>query len=223
MSKGSEQLFFQFPHTFDVKKSDIIVGDFNKNLVDFLFNNHSWLSKVLLIYGSKGVGKTFISKAYVRQKQGVEITVSDLNKIEKIEHIIKDNILLLEDIQLLDYDGQIGLFNLYNSVINLGGNLLLTSALPLDQLHIFTEDLQSRLRSAMYFIISPPEENALKTIFFKMLSDKQLNVSIEIIDYILKRITRDCATLQRIVEKIEIFTMIEKKSITMGNIKDILN
>ena len=45
----SNQLYFNFEN----KKSydDIIVGDFNKEAINFLFHNNKWLSNITIVYG----------------------------------------------------------------------------------------------------------------------------------------------------------------------------
>ncbi|MDR0485020.1 MAG: hypothetical protein LBH40_07065 [Alphaproteobacteria bacterium] len=216
------QLFFSFDNHVALSKSDIVVGEFNKTLVDFLFLNTNWLSNILYIYGDIGVGKTFISRIFIKENQGAVISLEDIDSLEKIEKITaKFKVILLEDIHNKKDSDEVNLFNLYNTVNTLGLKLILTSRKNIDDLNIKLPDLHSRLMATMIFKINNPDDVSLKTIFFKMLSDKQLNVSMEVIDYFFKRINRDCFTLQKLVAKIEDFTMQQKKTLNLMTVKNI--
>lgn len=218
----NSQLFFQFDSKTSLSKSDIIVGDFNKSVVEFLFYNKNWLSDILYIYGSKGVGKSFISQIFIKERGGILITLDDIKTLSDIEQIVaNNNLILLEDLHKKTDEDEVNLFNLYNTVLSYKTQLIFTSEFPVSEINIKLPDLLSRLSSVIIFKINNPEDVALKTIFFKMLSDKQLNISMEVIDYILKRIQRDCSTLQKVVSEIENFTMKEKKTLNLSTVKNI--
>ncbi len=216
----NSQLFFKFDNKTSLNKSDVIIGDFNKTVVDFLFGNQQWLSNVIYIYGAEGVGKSFISQIFVKENKGFVISLNDIKNLADIEKIVSENkVILLEDLHKKILDDEINLFNLYNAVISYKVKLILTSKCSLVDMGIRLPDLLSRLSSCISFKINNPDDVILKSIFFKMLSDKQLNVSLEVIDYILKRTQRNCATLQKIVCEIENFTMKEKKTLNLSTVR----
>ncbi|MCL2566916.1 MAG: DnaA/Hda family protein [Alphaproteobacteria bacterium] len=216
------QLFFSFNNQTNLSKSDIVVGEFNKPIVDFLFVLDNWLSNVLYVYGDAGVGKTFISHIFIKENQGAAVSFADISSLENIEKITnKHKLILLEDIGSKSLDDEVNIFNLYNTVLANGSKLILTARESIQDIAIQLPDLRSRLNAAMIFKINTPDEISLKAIFFKMLSDKQLNVSMEVMDYFLKRIHRDCYTLGRLVEKIEDWTMREKKTLNLSTAKNI--
>ncbi|MDR2007391.1 MAG: hypothetical protein LBQ34_00250 [Alphaproteobacteria bacterium] len=218
----NQQLFFSFNQQARLSKSDIVVGEFNKPLVDFLFSNHDWLNGVCYIYGDVGVGKSFISRIFIKEKQGIAVSMQDINSLEKIEKIVAQyKFILLEDIHNKTQADEINIFNLYNTAVAEQSRLILTSQKSLEDMAIALPDLRSRLGAAMIFKINNPDEPALKAIFFKMLSDRQLNVSLEVMDYFLKRIHRDCFTLGKLVAKIEDFTMQQKKTLNLSTVKNI--
>lgn len=218
----NSQLFFSFDNKITLSKSDIIIGDFNKSVVDFLFLNEQWLSNIVYIYGAEGVGKSFISSIFIQENKGIVISLDDIKGLLNIEEIVVNNdFILLEDIDKKTLNDEINLFNLYNTVLSSNSKLILTAKCSVSELDIKLPDLASRLSACMILNINNPDDIALRAVFFKMLSDKQLNVSLEVIDYILKRVQRDCATLQKIILEIENFIMKEKKTLNISTLKHI--
>lgn len=218
----NSQLFFTFDSKTSLSKTDIVVGSFNKTVVEFLFYNNKWLSEIIYIYGEKGVGKSFVTHIFAKENGGILISLADIKNLTDIEQIVaNNNLVLLEDIHQKTLEDEVNLFNLYNTSIAYKTKLIFTSIYSVEDLNIKLPDLASRLSGAIIFRITNPDDISLRAIFFKMLSDKQLNVSLEVMDYILKRSQRDCSTLMRIVQEIDNFTMKEKKTLNLSTVKNI--
>ncbi|MGV3278833.1 DnaA ATPase domain-containing protein [Rickettsiales bacterium LUAb2] len=212
------------PQTLRVNRADLIIGEHNKELVTFLYNNfinHS--HKILFIYGNKAVGKSYIAQLYLQEQNGKKIDFSDIDDILKIEHLLsKYNCLLLEDINNLTKEQQVNLFNLYNLVNASSSQLIITALNNPNNLDIQLNDLKSRLLNTMIFKIDEPQDLELKQLLLKIFLDQQLSVEMSVIDYILNRVERKAEKLQIIVNQIYNLAASSKKPISVHLVKQIL-
>ncbi|MFL1780430.1 DnaA-like protein [Candidatus Hepatincolaceae symbiont of Richtersius coronifer] len=228
-----QQLFFNFDPKQDAQiynYHNLIIGKFNKHLYDFLFTQQVWRFNVIFIFGNQGVGKTSLIISYLLKFQLKWQTINLSNwsnatlKTNILEEaILKNDVLLLEDLGPLSRDQEVQLFNFYNLVINLNKKLIITSLNPPSMLDINLADLKSRLKAAIIFKIDNPEDELLEPLFIKILADKQLIVTPEVMHYILKRIPRTCKSIQVAANKLEVFIMQERKNLTVALAKQALD
>lgn len=217
------QLSFLFENKTFYSIYDIVIGYFNKPLIDLLFKQSNWLSNVVFIYGQHSLGKTFISEIFIQHNNGITIDIHSLDIIELDKLTTQYSSFLIDNLSILDSQSQTKLFHLYNLVVAKKKKLLLNSIYSINELNIQLQDLKSRLLASNIFYLKDPDEETLKAIFFKMLSDKQLLLNKEVITYIFHRIPRNIQSIIDIAIKIEDFTMNEKKTITIKNIHKILD
>jgi chromosomal replication initiation ATPase DnaA len=217
------QLSFLFENKTFYSIYDIVIGYFNKPLIDLLFKQSNWLSNVVFIYGQSSLGKTFISKIFIEHNNGIIIDINRLDIIELDNLTTQYSSFLIDNLSVLDSQSQTKLFHLYNLVVAKKKKLLLNSTYSINDLNLQLQDLKSRLLASNIFYLKDPDEETLKAIFFKMLSDKQLLLNKDVITYIFHRIPRNIKSIIDIAIKIEDFTMNEKKTITIKNIHKILD
>ena len=215
-----QQLTFKFENKNFYSPYDIVVGDYNAELITLLFMKNDWLFNTLFIHGDSGVGKSLIAKTFIQNQQGIQLNLNDLSSA-----IINENykVILIEDLEQMNHEKEVSLFHLYNMAFSKNIKLILTSLYSIEDLNLTLEDLKSRLKGSYIFHLNQPNEDILKIIFFKMLSDKQLILSKGIIDYIFKKVQRDTKTIMQVVSLIEDIIMLEKQTITLKNINKILS
>ena len=114
------------------------------------------------------------------------------------------------------------LFHLYNIAKDYRKFILFTSAVSPKELKIKLPDLRSRIMSCPISIIKNVDNEILELILFKQLSDRQINVSPEVINYILLRIDRSLAAIRELVGIIDAKSLEQKRNITIPFIKNIL-
>jgi chromosomal replication initiation ATPase DnaA len=218
----NNQLFFDLDTPIKYNIDDIIVRDFNKNVVNFLFHNNNWVVNFIYIYGAKGVGKSFISSVFLKYNKGVYIPEHLLKNISFIEEIILQyDVFLLDDIEKFIHYNQNEFFELYNIMQSYNKKLILVANSHINDLDISLKDLKSRLDSFVPLEIQLPSDDDLKVIIFKMISDKQLNINLDVIDYLIARSKRDLSTLSEVINNINNLSMIKKRKITINLLKDL--
>ena len=216
------QLFFNFNNNTKYIAEDLICEDFNKELIHFLFANNK-LYNIIFIYGEHGVGKSFITKLFLKKHGGIEIpTLAFENNVLK-QYLDNNSVLLIENIESFLPKHEELLFHLYNDIINSEKMLIITAKENIEALNINLLDLKSRLKSALIFHLKQPTQKTLEKLFVKMLSDKQLNIDAEVISYLFKRIERSTTSIKNTVETLEKIVMEQQKTITIPTIKTYFN
>ena len=84
------------------------------------------------------------------------------------------------------------------------------------------EDLHSRLNSFVFIGINLPTDDLLKVMITKTLSDKQINLSPKISDYIVKNIERSYEKIFKFLKDIDELSLSSGKPISKSLIKKVL-
>ena len=83
-------------------------------------------------------------------------------------------------------------------------------------------DLNSRIRSFIFFGIELPTDDLLKVIISKTLSERQINVSPKISDYIINNVERSYEKMFKFLKDVDELSLSTGKSININLIKKIL-
>jgi chromosomal replication initiation ATPase DnaA len=114
------------------------------------------------------------------------------------------------------------LFHLLNHVKQAGGLALLVSRhLPRD-LGWELKDTLSRLNALPKAALLPPDDLLLEALWFKLLADRQLSVSPEVITWLTRRGARDACSISEDVAKLDAAALQEKRKLTIPFVKEIL-
>ena len=83
-------------------------------------------------------------------------------------------------------------------------------------------DLKSRLDSFIDLGINLPTDDLLRVIITKAFSDKQIKVSVNVLEYILKNIDRSYEKISKFIEDLDDESLSAGKSININLIKKVL-
>lgn len=207
-----KQLTLNFPPEPTLyEQSGFIVANSNLCAYQHVTKNLNWPDKRLIILGPEKSGKTFLANIFKQNTNAEFISLQ-----EDIFNYQAKN-LILEDIDKLK--SEVGLFHLLNFCHQESKNLLMTaSSYPRFQLL----DLKSRINTTYKIIIKNPDETLIKALLLKSFNARQIKAADEVIDYILNRSHRNTYFIHRLVELISIFSLSEKRSITIPLVKLIL-
>ncbi len=212
-----QQLFLNFPIKSGYALEDFYLNSSNSKAFNYINQWPNWgegiYKKTLLIYGEKGSGKTHLSHIWQQISSAKIISLG--NKISS-----NDSALILEDIDELNQED---LLHLINSSNEDQRYLLLTAKLAPAQLKISLPDLRSRIIAIPSLKIEVPDEELLKVILMKHLSDRQLRIEAAALNYIILRIDRSYAKLAQFIDKLDSISKESKRSITLPLIKQALN
>ena len=93
--------------------------------------------------------------------------------------------------------------------------IYLTSNKLAGSLSFKLKDLISRLNSLVPVRINNPSDDLFHQILTKMLSDKQINITVKEVNFILKKIERSYDAASRFVKKLDELSLLYKKKINI--------
>ena len=214
------QLVFEFPFKTKYYEQDYYVSSNNFSAYRLIESWPNWPGKWLNIYGPNGCGKTHLSNILKKKIQLAKIfdaqTIDNetLLKFEKLNCLIIDN-----------YDQNID-EKLFYSILNhskqLDSYVVVNSLTPMQDMKLKLEDLSSRSKEFLSLGIDLPTDDLLRVIISKSFSDKQIEISPNVSEYIIKNIERSYEKVFKFMKEIDDLSLSSGKSININLIKKVL-
>ena len=142
------------------------------------------------------------------------IVINKINYTKILKDLLTDNSNNIEEklfYSILNQSKQLENFILVNSVTSLKKN------------NFVLRDLKSRVNSFLDIGIELPTDDLLKVIISKSFSDKQIELSPKISEYIIRNIDRSYKKIFEFVKVIDEISLSSGKSININLIKKVLN
>ena len=214
------QLVFKFPFKAKYYEQDYYVSSSNFSAYKLIESWPNWPDKWVNIYGPKGCGKTHLSNILKKKINSVKIfnskkiDNSTISNFEKIDCLIIDN-----------YESNID-EKLFYSILNQSKQLdiyvVVNSILPIKDINFVLKDLKSRAESFVNLGIELPTDDLLRVIISKYFSDKQIDISPKISEYIIKNIDRSYEKVFKFIKEIDDLSLSSGKPININLIKKVL-
>lgn len=167
------------------------------------------------LYGEAGCGRSHLLQAshftYIDAK-----TTPSLNQSPTSDHLAIDNV------DALDAEGQIALFNHFNRLKMVGGMLLTAAAQPPVHLSL-REDLRTRLGSGLIYRLQTLSDEEKAAALATQAKERALKLSPESIDYLLRHAPRDMRTLSALIIALDRYTLEHKRAVTLPLLRELLN
>ena len=215
-----DQLVFKFPFKTKYYEQDFYVSSNNFSAYKLIESWPNWPDKWLNVFGAPGSGKTHLSKILEKKISKIKVLNADevddklITVLENFKCIIIDN-----------YENNISetlLYSLLNQSKQVDNYILINSINSLREMSFKLEDLHSRLNSFVFIGINLPTDDLLKVMITKTLSDKQINLSPKISDYIVKNIERSYEKIFKFLKDIDELSLSSGKPISKSLIKKVL-
>ena len=214
------QLTFKFPFKTKYYEQDFYVSSNNFSAYKLIESWPNWPGKWLNIFGATGSGKTHLSKIF--EKKIDEIKVIDANEINN-ESVIEFNNLrcVIIDNFKNNIDERV-FYSFLNQSKQLDNYVVINSTEPLNRLNYYLEDLKSRINSFVLIGIELPTDDLLKVIISKTFSDKQINLSPKISEYIIKNVERSYEKMFKLLKDIDELSLASGKQISINLVKEVI-
>ena len=215
------QLVFKFPFKTKYYEQDYYVSSNNFAAYRLIESWPNWPDKWVNIFGPKGCGKTHLSNILKKKINSVqildasEIDNETISKFEKLDCLIIDNYEKNIDEKIF--------YSLLNQSKQSDSYLLVNSILPLGNIKFDLKDLRSRTESFIDLGIELPTDDLLRVIISKSFSDKQIEITPKISEYIIKNIERSYEKVFKFIKEIDDLSLSSGKSININLIKKVLN
>ena len=214
------QLVFKFPFKAKYYEQDYYVSSNNFSAYRLIESWPNWPDKWVNIFGPKGCGKTHLSNILKKKINSVEILDAKnidndtISKFGKLDCLIIDN-----------YEKNIHekfFYSILNQSRQSDNYVVINSILPIKDIRFELKDLQSRAESFMNLGIELPTDDLLRVIISKSFSDKQIEITPKISEYIIKNIERSYEKVFKFIKEIDDLSLSSGKSININLIKKVL-
>ena len=215
------QLVFKFPFKTKYYEQDYYVSSNNFSAYRLIESWPNWPSKWVNIFGPKGCGKTHLSNILkkkinlIHMIDAKKVDNEIISKFEKLDCLIIDNYEKNIDEKIF--------YSLLNQSKQSDSYLLVNSILPLGNIKFDLKDLRSRTESFINLGIELPTDDLLRVIISKSFSDKQIEITPKISEYIVKNIERSYEKVFKFIKEIDDLSLSSGKSININLIKKVLN
>lgn len=216
MVKQAKQIPLELPHKPSFDMADFIVSASNEAAFSVVDGWPDWPHHAIALVGPAASGKTHLAKAWAKRANALEIKPSD-----EIDAIAPGCNVLVDGADIPDRNDDT-LFHLFNWTKETGGHLLVTGRAAPNLWDAKLPDLRSRLATIPVVEISEPDDHLLMVLLVKLFSDRQLQVDLAVVDYIIKRIERSFTAAKELVDAIDRHALADKRKITRALAKTCL-
>jgi chromosomal replication initiation ATPase DnaA len=215
-----KQLIFQFPFKTSYYEKDFYVSSNNFNAFKLIEGWPNWPGKNINIYGPKGCGKTHLANIFKKKIDSIYIEAAELENISLDIFKNKKKCLIIDN-----YKENIK-ENFFYTIINEANQnnqyIVVNSLKPLRKNNTKLKDLKSRFDTFIDLGIDLPTDDLLRVILTKSFSDKQIKVSVKLLEYIIKNIERSYEKTFKFIKDIDAVSLSSGKSININLIKLVL-
>lgn len=177
------------------------------------------------IWGNSGCGKSHLLQAVVGEVLQCEYTAYYFSGeiTSNIQTTDCLRCLAIDDVDLLDNESQITLFNIYNRMKEDGcSSLLVSGSLPPVQLNL-RRDLVTRLGwGLVYQVHELTEDEKIKALQQKA-AERGFVLKKEVCRYLLQHTRRDLPSLMMILDALDRFSLAHQRQITVPLLKEMLS
>ena len=214
------QLVFKFPFKKRYYEQDYYVSSNNFSAYRLIESWPKWPDKLVNIFGPKGCGKTHLSNILKKKIKFIKII-----KAENITNNLVDEITNYECLIIDDYKKNIEenlFYSLLNQLKQLNIFLVVNSTTSIKKEKYTLKDLKSRTESFVDLGIELPSDDLLMVIISKFFSDKQVEVTPKVSEYIIKNVDRSYEKIFKFIKNVDELSLSSGKSININLIKKVL-
>jgi chromosomal replication initiation ATPase DnaA len=215
----SPQNYLPLPHAPSYRRDNLLISDSNQTALAFLDRWPEWGNPACVLWGPPGCGKTHLAHIWADAASAKIITSATT-----MEGVIPQ-VLAGQSLAVLRLPGTLPaleLLHLLNAAKQGGASLLLCGSMQVGEWGYALPDLQSRLLALPQVEIYPPDDTLCRMVMTKLLADRQLRLSPEVMEYALLRLPRSYAALNEFVQILDQFSLAEKRGIGLSLVREVL-
>jgi chromosomal replication initiation ATPase DnaA len=201
MSSNTRQLVLDLPHRPALGTEDFVVTPSNLTAFRIIEAWPHWPSSSVVLCGPEASGKTHLTHVWLRMANAKLIAGREL-KDEMLSNLDPKCAIAIEDADSAPLSEQT-LFHLMNSVREHDTHLLITGRNAPGHWPTQLPDLRSRLRACPVAHFEEPDDQSLRLLLVKLLSDRQLPATPAAVAYLARHLDRRMAAASRVVEALD--------------------
>ena len=204
-----EQLLLNFEFDKNYRKEDFFVSKSNYFAFTLIDSWPKWEKNIINIHGEKYSGKSHLSEIFLKKNKGIIL------KSENLQINYEKNLRFYQNIVLDNLEGNFDekiIFSLINFIDQHSKYLLINSIKPFNKMNFHLKDLASRAKNCLEAKIEKPDDELIKVLIVKYLSDKQVKINNKLIEFAIKRISRSYGKIFEFIYKIDQISLKKKKN-----------
>jgi DnaA family protein len=160
--------------------------------------------RFIYLWGSSGSGKSHLLLACseLARQNAVAITIAD-------------------DVQRLDEEAQIALFNTYNRLRENGGTLIACGDAAPMQMGL-RDDLATRLSWGLVYHLQPLSDEEKAQALKTHAEERGMKLPEEVLEYCLRHLRRDLPTLMATLDALDKWSLTAKRPVTLPLLRQML-
>ena len=171
-----------------------MAADSNAEALQWLQNTASWPSGRLALWGPEGCGKTHMLHIWVDRERAELLAGPNLVGLPPERPVAVDD---------ADAAPERPLLHLLNAAAEAGLPVLLAGRGAPARWNPMLPDLASRLRAMTAVAIRPAEDELLRSLFSRLLSERQLTVAEPLQEWLLLRLPRSQGAIREAVARLD--------------------
>jgi chromosomal replication initiation ATPase DnaA len=208
------------PHAESLTRDNFFEGPANTAGLALVDSWPEWPSRVMLLVGPEGSGKSHLAAIWAEQSGARSISAHALTAAS-VPGALATGALVVEDLNAPDFDER-ALFHLMNLAREDGAFVLITARLPPSTFQIELRDLRSRLRAVPTVALLPPDDELLRALIIKFCTDRQMAADDSVVGYLATRIERSSAAARRAVELLDTEALRQGRPVTRALAAELL-
>lgn len=196
---------------------------------ELLQNLGQWASRAagerfIYIWGVAGSGRSHLLKGAVAAVRDAGVSAAYVacdgdTQFEKAGHM---DCLAVDNADRLGEAAQIALFNLYNSLRERRGALLVSGNAPPAQLRL-RADLVTRLGWGLVYQVHALSDEEKTQALTRHAAARGFRLSGEVCDYLLNRVRRDMPSLLAVLDALDRHSLETKRPVTVPLVRELLH
>jgi len=214
--KAASQIPLDLGHAPSFEIEDFIVSGSNEAAYQLVDSWPNWPTSIIALVGPLASGKSHLARAWANEAGAVLFgTDTPIHELKTGTPVLAED---LDTQGLADDD----IFHLLNWTREISAPMLITSSTHPNHWQIELADLRSRLATIVVGEILQPDDDLLLVLMVKLFSDRQLQVDLSVIKYVLPRIERSFSAVYKFVASIDAAALANKRKISKALAKTFL-
>jgi len=214
------QLIFRFPFKIKYYEQDYYVSSNNFSAYRLIESWPKWSGEWVNIYGPKGCGKTHLSNILKKKINSIEIIDAKKINNEILATFKKLDCLIIENYEQ-NIDEKL-FYSTLNHLKQLNTYVVVNSNYSIKNMNFKLKDLKSRASNFLDIGVELPTDELLRVIISKYFTEKQINLTPKVVEYIIKNIDRSYEKVFEFIKEIDNLSLSSGKSININLIKKLL-
>jgi DnaA-homolog protein len=156
--------------------------------------------RILYLWGARGTGRSHLLRAAARANP---------------------SLIIADDVEALDAPAQQALFVAINEAREGGPRVLVAGSNPPAQLAL-RADLRTRLAWGLVYELLPVSDEDKARHLKSLAEGRGLQLSDDIVRYLLTRLPRDLASLQAVLEVLDRYSLMRQRALTLPLVREAL-